>query len=127
MWDELLVGHRVVEVLKIFDYIQVFVDPQGVLNVYGRYELSGHDSQHPKINGLLRSLIGKTVDRVESLPTGLTLFFSDEKSLSVEGNVDSEYEFHSYAHAPGKDSNEAFQPSMELTDAFPASVAILNR
>jgi hypothetical protein len=117
----------VIEVLKIFDYIQIFIDPQGVLNVYGPYEVSGRDSRNPEINGLLRSLIGRTVDRVRSLPGDLTLVFSEGETLSVKGDQDSEFEFHSYAHAPGNCSPEGFRPSMELTDAFLASVDILNR
>jgi hypothetical protein len=127
MWHESLVGHRVVEVLKIFDYVQVFVDSQGVLNVYGPYKISGRDSRDPETNGLLRSLIGRTVNEVQLLPSKLTLVFSEGESLSVDGDVDSEYEVHSYAHAPGKSSREGFRPSMELTDAFAASEAILNR
>jgi hypothetical protein len=127
MWQESLVGHRVVDVLKIFDYVQVFIEPQGVLNAYGRYKVSGRDSRDPEINGLLRSIIGKTVNQVQSPPGNLTLVFSEGETLSVEGHVDSEYEFHPYARAPGMSSPDGFQPSMELTDAFPVSEAILNR
>jgi hypothetical protein len=128
MWLESLVGNRVVEVLKIFDYVQVFFDPHGVLNVYGPYKVSGRDLRDAEINGLLRSLIGRTVDRAQSLPKELTLVFSEGETLSVEGNEESEsYEFHSYAHAPGKSSHEGFRPSMQLTDAFRFSEAVLKR
>lgn len=67
------------------------------------------------------------MDQVQSLSSKLALVFSDGEALSVEGNEDSEYEFHSYAHVPGNSSYEGFRPSMELTDAFFVSEAILKR
>ena len=97
---ESLVGRRVTEVLKIFDYIQVVFDGQKSLNVYGSYNVSGRDSHDGKINKLLRSLIGRNVVRAVLLPSKLTLEFSEGLIFSVDGGKESEpYEFFSSAAA----------------------------
>jgi hypothetical protein len=128
MWHESLVGHRVTEVLKIFDYIQVIFDGQKSLNVYGPCKVSGRDAYDSEFNKLLRSLIGRNVGRVELRPDTLTVAFSDGQTLMVASDNELEaYEFFSSSTAPNKSLREGFRPSMELTDAFNASAVILKR